>query len=659
MNSLKHLADYGQSIWLDYLRRQLVVGGELDRLIEEDGLRGMTSNPKIFEKAIGGSHDYDVDIRALALQGNSVSEVYESLSVEDVQSAADKFRPLYEESNGDHGFVSLEVNPHLARDTEGTIKEAKHLWNALNRPNVFIKVPATVEGLPAIRRLIAQGVNVNVTLLFGLPRYRKVAEAYIAGLEDRAGDGAPLDRIRSVASFFLSRIDVLVDPMLEKIMKGDDADADLAKELHGEVALSSAKVAYQIYREIFSSERFQKLAALGAQEQRLLWASTSTKNPEYSDIKYIEPLIGEKTINTTPPETLNAYRDHGDPKSRLEEDVEKARETLDRLPDLEIDIDEVTQQLVEEGIEKFNKPFDKLMDTLEKEMAAAKTERVDPQTLDLGEHHDDFERRLTALGEDDFSRRLWNKDATLWASDEKTQKQIEGSLGWLHVAEKMESQIDVLEGFVSEVRGAGFQRVVHMGMGGSSLAPLMFSRTFEVGENGLPLTVLDTTDPKTIGKIEESLDLEKTLFIIASKSGSTAESLAFGEYFYDKVKENKGDRAGENFVAITDPESPLVTLAQKRGFRRCFLNYRDIGGRYSALSWFGLLPAGLMGLDVSELLIRALRMSHACNSCIPAKENPGIALGAALGELARDKRDKVTFIASPAISTFGLWLEQL
>jgi transaldolase len=380
-NPLKELGALGQSIWLDYIRRDLISGGELRRLIEDDGLRGMTSNPSIFEKAMVDSQDYDADIRAMALEGKSAGSIYEALSQRDVQKAADEFRSVYDTTDGKDGFVSLEVNPHLAHDTQGTIREARRLWEALKRPNVLIKVPATAEGLPAIQQLISEGINVNVTLLFALPRYRQVAEAYIAGIAARAAQGKPVKRVASVASFFLSRIDVLIDPLLGKLFARGAVEAGLAKKVHGRVAISSAKVAYQSYKEVFGSDRFRNLANEGARVQRLLWASTGTKNPQYGDLKYVESLIGADTVNTIPVETFNAYRDHGEPIARLEEDVEEARWVLERLPELGIDIDRMTKQLEEEGVEKFDKPFDTLMDTLEKRRCAALQERVDPRAV--------------------------------------------------------------------------------------------------------------------------------------------------------------------------------------------------------------------------------------------------------------------------------------
>jgi len=370
-NPIRKLTELGQSLWLDFIQRDLLTSGRLERLIEDDDLRGMTSNPAIFEKAIDGSQDYDEAIAALSQAGKSVEQIYSALTIKDIQEAADAFRPVYDRLDGRDGFVSLEVSPHLAHDTEGTVAEARDLWRQLDRPNVFIKIPGTREGLPAIRTCISEGINVNVTLLFGLPRYREVAETFIAGLEDRAERGEPLGRVASVASFFLSRIDVLVDPMLGGLEGKQGTPAELAHRVRGQTAIASAKLAYQIYLEIFHSERFRSLAARGARAQRVLWASTSTKDPAYSDVKYVEALIGAETVNTVPMETLEAYRDHGDPKARLQEDVGQARLVMGALAELGIDIDRVTQQLEDEGVEKFVKPYQSLMDSLRKKCAGA------------------------------------------------------------------------------------------------------------------------------------------------------------------------------------------------------------------------------------------------------------------------------------------------
>lgn len=370
-NPLRQLETFGQSIWLDYIRRDLISGGGLARLIEDDGLRGMTSNPAIFEKAIVDSHDYDPEIKSLALAGKNPSAVYDTLSQADVRSAADAFAALYTRTDGADGYVSLEVNPHLARDTQGTVTEARRLWADLKRPNVFIKVPATKEGLPAIRTLISEGISVNVTLIFGLPRYREVAEAYLSGLEALAAQGKPLKRVASVASFFVSRIDAAVDPLLAKAASLGPKQAALAAQAQGLTAIASAKLAYQIYKELFSTDRFRKLSNQGARVQRLLWASTSSKNPADSDVKYVEALIGKETVNTAPLETVNAYRDHGKPEARLESGLAEARRLHQDLQALGIDIDQVTQKLEDEGVDKFNLPFDKLIAAIAERSKAA------------------------------------------------------------------------------------------------------------------------------------------------------------------------------------------------------------------------------------------------------------------------------------------------
>jgi transaldolase len=369
-NPLLDLQALGQSIWIDFIRREMISSGELKRLIEEDGVSGVTSNPSIFEKAIMESDDYDESIRALIIKGKTSAEIYQSLTIKDIQGVADLLLPTYQRTEGRDGFVSLEVSPALAHDTAGTIAEARQLWSLVDRPNAMIKVPATQEGLPAIQQLTGEGINVNITLLFGLPRYRDIVDAYLGGLEMLAAQGKPLQRVASVASFFLSRIDTLIDPLLDKMIKADHPQAPIAARLQGQIAIASAKVAYQMYKEMFSSDRFIKLADKGARTQRLLWASTSTKNPAYSDTKYVEALIGPDTINTVPIETLNAYRDHGHPEQSLDQNISEAYHHLNKLAAVGIDLNAVTQQLEDEGVEKFIAAADRLMAALEEKQAA-------------------------------------------------------------------------------------------------------------------------------------------------------------------------------------------------------------------------------------------------------------------------------------------------
>src|SRR5699024_3414508 len=500
-NPLQKLTEYNQSIWLDFTRRDLLISGQLEKLIEQDKVKGMTSNPSIFQKAFDKGDLYEADIRAKALQGLGAQEMYKQLVVEDIQFATDLFRPVFDETNGRDGYVSLEVSPHLAHDTDGSVKEARELWKRVDRPNLFIKIPGTKEGIPAIEQLISEGININITLLFGLERYREVTEAYLSGLEQRVEAGKPIDHIASVASFFLSRIDVLVDPILEDYMDEGGDKASLAEQMHGQVAIASAKKAYQIYREVFESDRFKKLSDAGATTQRVLWASTSTKNPDYSDVKYVEALIGPDTVNTIPMKTLEAYRDHGNPTRRLEDDLDKTEQVLNDLPKLDIDLKEVTQQLEDEGVERFNKPFDKLMDVLENQREEALYLPVDKIKVNLGALETDVEKRLQSMAEYHFNERIWNKDPLVWKDDEDSKQMIPNAMGWLDVAGKMARVVPQLQHFARKLREEGFTHVVHMGMGGSSLAPLLFERIFEPAKDGLQLRVLDTTDPATIRQI--------------------------------------------------------------------------------------------------------------------------------------------------------------
>jgi transaldolase len=376
-NPLLELTRLGQSVWLDIIQRSMLgPKGLLSTLIRDDGLRGVTSNPSIFEKAIDGSTDYDDQIRRLALQGRSAREICDALVLDDIARAADHFRPIYDATGGEDGFVSIEVNPGLSRDTSGSIAEARRLWTSLGRPNIMVKIPGTTAGLPAIRKLLREGVNVNITLLFSVERYREVREAFLGALEERIREGEPVHRIASVASFFVSRIDAMIDPTLEGFIREAGPNSALAAELLGAVAIANAQVAYQSWQEAQASERWKRLALKGARPQRLLWASTSTKNPRYSDTKYVDALIAPHTINTMPRETLEAYRDHGKPEVRIEQDLAGARRRIDQLGQLGLDLGEVTRQLEQEGVRKFVEPHQKLLESVEKKRVAAQGQRA-------------------------------------------------------------------------------------------------------------------------------------------------------------------------------------------------------------------------------------------------------------------------------------------
>jgi transaldolase / glucose-6-phosphate isomerase len=658
MNPLKSLQSFGQSIWLDFIRRNLIRNGDLKRLIEEDGLRGVTSNPSIFEKAIAGSTDYSESLAALEkLKDAEPMELYEALAIKDIQDAADIMRPVYEATRMRDGYISLEVSPYLANDTKATIDEARRLWKKVSRPNLMIKVPGTAAGLPAIETLIGEGINVNVTLLFAQERYEQVAAAYIAGVTALGKSGGDVSKIASVASFFVSRIDTLVDDTIDKRLGTGPAAADRAAlaSLKGKVAVANARLTYQKYHSIYKSEAWRALAKQGAQTQRLLWASTSTKNPAYSDIMYVEELIGPDTVNTIPPATMDAFRDHGKPRASLGADLAQAHDTMKTLERTGISMKQITDQLVEEGVKLFADAFDKLLAAVDKGRNSQLKTMIDRQTYKLPP---ELDRQVKSALEEWRTggkvRRLWARDASLWTGED------EGAwLGWLGVADDQVAHIGTLKAIAEDARAAGFSHALLLGMGGSSLCPEVMAKTFGKVAGFPELHVLDSTDPAQIRAVEESIDLKKTLFIVSSKSGSTLEPNIFMQYFMERARSVIGAEAPRHFIAITDPGSKLQQIAEREGFRKVYFGVPSIGGRYSALSNFGMVPAAVMGVEVARFIDAAETMVHSCRPSVPADENPGVVLGAIMGTLAKHGRDKVTIITSPGIFDLGAWLEQL
>ena len=659
-NRLVEIMKLGQSIWYDNIRRGMLTTGDLQKKIEEDDLRGVTSNPTIFEKAITGSTDYDEQLRQLVQAGKSVTEIYEDLVVDDIGAAADTLKPVYDKTDGLDGYISLEVNPKLAYDTQGTIDEAARLFERVGRKNVMIKIPAAQEGLPAIEESIYRGININITMIFSIENYEQVAEAFIKGLERRAAEGKNVDHIASVASFFVSRVDTAIDADLE--YKARHASSPEEKQrlegLCGRAAIANAKLAYAKYKEIFHGPRFADLKAKGAQVQRCLWASTGTKNPNYSDVLYVDNLIGPETVNTVPPATYTAIRDHGRVGLTLEEGLDECRALIGQLAEVGIDLKEVTEKLQRDGLAAFVNSFDTLSESIEAKRGALLSGIHDRLGASLGKYADAVSAAIKEAEKGDVMRRVWRKDAALWKSEEEHQKIIKNSLGWLNVADQMIGVEDDLVTFADRIREKGFRAVVLNGMGGSSLAPEVLRRTFGKQEGYPELLVLDSTDPDTVAEFREKVDVAHTLFVVSSKSGTTTEPLSFYRYWYaevGKVKENPG----ENFLAVTDPGTKMEADAARDKFKRVFLNPSDIGGRYSALSYFGIVPAALMGVDIRKLLDRAERVIHACSQVVPASENPGARLGAIIGECAKAGRDKLTIVADPKIESFGLWVEQL
>jgi transaldolase/glucose-6-phosphate isomerase len=658
-NPLRALQVFGQSVWLDYIRRTLITSGELRRLIEDDGLRGVTSNPSIFEKAVSGSSDYHDLLEAPASRRLDAKALYEQLAIRDIRDAADALRSVYQETVARDGYVSLEVSPLLAFDTAGTLDEARRLWKAVHRDNLMIKVPATAQGIPAIQQLIAEGVNVNVTLLFSQEAYEQVAQAYVNGLEQFAANGGDLLRVASVASFFISRIDTAIDAIVaERLQATTNAhEQGLLRSLAGRVAIANAKLTYQRYQEIFAGPRWHALAARGAQTQRLLWASTGTKNPAYRDVIYVEELIGPDTVNTMPPTTIDAFRDHGRPRASLVEDVDAARDTMATLKDVGISMKDVTDSLLDSGLRLFSDAFSQLLESVERQSRDVGAGRINRMTFTLpGPLAGAVTRSLDDWQAQGKMRRLWQHDASIW-----TGKDEAAWLGWLGITNDQLAHVQRFTQIADAARSNGMSDVLLMGMGGSSLCPEVMRTTFGKQKGFPQLHVLDSTDPAQVKAFEQRLNLTRTWFIVSSKSGSTLEPNIFKQYFYDRVVNSVGQKeAGRRFVAITDPGSKMQQVAEADGFRQVFFGWPSIGGRYSALSDFGLVPAAMMGVDVAKFLDRTEAMVVACMPSVPVHENPGAVLGTILGVAARQfARDKVTIVSSPGIASLGAWMEQL
>ena len=654
MPGLRDYHSRGQSIWCDYLRRSFVTSGELMSLIGQ-GLRGLTSNPTILDHAITGSSDYDEELARLAEEGKSVKEIFETLMIGDIALAADLFRPLYESSGGSDGFVSIEVSPALSGDTKGMISEARKFYYRLSRPNVMIKIPATSAGVTAMEALIAEGVNVNVTLIFSVRRYEEVANAYMSGLEKLASSGGDLSKVSSVASFFVSRIDTAVDRELDRLgAKG--------APLRGKIAIDNAKVAYQRFEEIFRGARWKPLRAKGAGVQRPLWASTSVKDPSYRDTMYVDTLVGPDTVNTVPPPTMRAILDHGvlRVRSPLKEGAAEAKAELVKLSKLGVNLDLLTDKLEKEGVTSFSKSMKEVLANVKAKRDALVSE-LHLESAKLGVYQEAVDQTLRSLAEAKIVQRVWAHDYTVWKPD---PTEISNRLDWLHTPEIMQENVPRLGSIVSEVKAEGYTHAVLVGMGGSSLAPTVFEKVFGemgAGKGAVDLTVLDTSDPAAIGAVEEKLDLKKTLFIISSKSGETMEVLSLLKHFYQVCTDALGkEEAGRHFIAITDPpDSDLSGMAEKGGFLMKVLNEPNLGGRYSALSYDGLVPAALVGVDVEALLTKAQHAVSACEPWVPVDKNPGAWLGAILGTLTKAGRDKVTFVISPRVAILGDWIEQL
>lgn len=634
---IEKLTDIGQSLWMDNIQRKLLENGEIKKLIDRREIRGMTSNPTIFNNAISKTTDYDAALVPLAWAGWDHEKIFWELVTEDIKDACRLFSPLYEETNGGDGYVSIEVSPFLAHDTAATSKQAQQLWARVARPNLMVKIPATKEGIPAIRNATAAGINVNITLIFSLVRYAEVMEAYLAGLEDRLADNHPIDHIASVASFFVSRVDSKVDERLPK-----------DSPLRGKAAVANAKLAYAEFQKVFSGKRWEKLKINGARLQRPLWASTSTKNPSYPDTLYIDNLIGPDTVNTVPPATLDAVRDHAKPEVTITQEVDKAQEAIDQIEAAGISMAQVTKELEDEGVKSFSESIISLFKTIEdrqKEAVAA-----------LGPLAGAVATRINQLDADSVSARLWSHDPTLWTADPDGQAEVTIRMGWTDSPEKARMCLRDYQSFADEIRKDEIDRILVLGMGGSSLTAEVLKLLFTAANTKLSayLSILDSTDPTQVAKAVKDFPPGRSLYIVASKSGGTAEVNAAFDLFW---KLSKGD--GSRFIAITDANTSLEQLAREHNFRKIFSADEAVGGRYSALTDFGMVPAALMGINLSSLLDRADWMKNQCIKDIPTARNPGMALGAVIAESAISGRDKLTILADTSLSALGNWIEQI
>ena len=654
MNNSKSVKALGQPIWYDNIEREMLRDGRMKKMIKEGQIYGVTSNPSIFEAALKNSTAYNDLLQAMAWSGMNREQIYTELVKGDIQKAADLFLPVYEDNQGQDGFVSVEINPFYAYDAKRSIEEGRALWSEIDRKNLMIKVPATIEGLEVITQLIAEGINVNTTLIFSLERYEQVIDAYLSGLEQRLACNERIDTIAGVASFFVSRIDVAVDQLLDAVIASTATMALPAKQTKGKIAIASARLAYQVYLRAFSGLRFEKLKERGAHPQKPLWASTGTKNPDYPDTLYVDNLIGVGTVNTLPQKTLDAFLERGSVRLSIGENLEQALSDFELLKKMEIDLSAVTQQLEDEGVEKFKQAHSSLLEIIEKRRVNFKH--------GMNGLAGQVETALKQATGDGAVQRLYAHDPTLWTYDESGFDEIRNRLGWLDLPSKQISLIPELEAFRDEVLADGFTDAFVLGMGGSSLAPEVISQTIatsvEPGK-GLNLQIIDTTNPEEILFRCAGVDLTETLFIVSSKSGGTSETLSAMKYFWSELEKLGVKQPGRHFVAVTDPDTSLQHLAVSKGFRKIFNARPDVGGRYSVFTRFGLVPAALMGIDLNRFLSMAVESENQGHEDVAPYANPNLLLGLVIGEAAKAGKDKLTFIAESYAAHLVPWLEQL
>jgi transaldolase/glucose-6-phosphate isomerase len=641
----------GQSTWYDNISRGLIASGDLKRLID-NGITGITSNPTIFEKAISGSDDYDLAIIDSIDKGDSSQQTFEMIGISDIQHAADSLRPIYDLTEGNDGYASFELPPSIAHDKETTVREGIRLFSALDRPNVMIKVPATPEGIQAFRVLTSHGINVNMTLIFSLVAYSEVMLSYLDGLESLDANGQDLSKVGSVASFFISRVDTAIDSL---IAQRADRDNPSIRNLLGTAAIANAQSAYAKFQRVFSSSRFVRLKQKGARPQKPLWASTSTKNPSYSDTLYIDNLIGPDTVNTMPEVAIHAVLNHGVSASTIVGSGPSARRNLQRLAKNGIDMETIASQLLKEGVDAFATSYNTVLRTIEEKASSLGSQPYQTKVFP----HNNIQSILATQLEIEKSSvipRIWQHDHTLW---NKKPDEISDRLGWLRLPETIRPSMGMVNSLAQNIKSSGSLHVVLMGMGGTGLSPKVYTEILPTAEGHPALIHLDSTVPETVQKVTDTIDPNRTTFIVASKSGGTVEIHAFYKHFRAIADAALGrSEAGRRFIAITDAGSPLEEEARSEGFGTVLLNPPDVGGRFSALSLFGLAPAAIAGVDVNKVLDSAERMKALCENP-NVNSNPGAQLGAVIASLCTSGVDKLTLLTSPKLRPFAMWVEQM
>jgi len=649
MNTSIQLRNIRQAIWFDNIQRSIIKDGTLAGMITRGEIYGVTSNPSIFNQAITKSRDYDIALQALALAGLNAEEIYAQLAMEDIRDAADAFLPLYYSSNRKDGYVSIEVNPLNALDAGKMLAEARKIWKDYSRPNLMIKIPATKAGIQVVYELIREGINVNVTLIFTLVQYAHVMEAYQKGLEERVQTGGDLSHVASVASFFVSRVDTRVDQLLEELVARDPSQAHFAASLMGKAAISNTRLAYELFQQWLSKPAVVGLLKQGAQIQRPLWASTGTKNPTYSDVLYVNDLVAEDTVNTVPPVTLKAVLDHGKASEAITHNLQDAHHIIEDLKKVDIYLEVVGAELERDGVAIFAEAHRNLLAAIEK--------KRDDEVKRMGSLAGNVSVLVKELAEQNIIEKIWMHDPSAWGkapgADDLTNR-----LGWLDLPERMGPILGEVDAFRNELLLEGITQIYVLGMGGSSLAPEVFKLVYPSNDN-MQMQIVDSTDPDQIKKVTEGLIPGKSLVVVSSKSGSTSEVNALFEYFWKRFEAVLMGQTGNHFLAITDPGTKLYQLAQEHHFRKVFLSDPNVGGRFSALTVFGLVPAGLLGVPLVKILEESQSMHRECKITHPASRNPGFVLGCLLAAAAGNGQDKLSLLLDAEIRPFGAWLEQL